>query len=71
MSLNDKKKWNTKYGISEYTTQKEPCEWLKDNADYLSGKGSALDIAAGEGRNAIFVAKTWFFNRTILLLLKH
>jgi len=57
MSLKDKEKWDAKYGVSEYITSKEPCEWLNSNAGYLHGKGLALDIASGEGRNAIFVAE--------------
>ena len=57
MSLRDKEKWDAKYKVSEYITGKEPCEWLNNNADCLNGKGSALDIASGEGRNAIFAAE--------------
>lgn len=57
MSLNDKGKWDAKYGVPEYITSKDPCKWLNDNAGCLSGKGSALDIASGEGRNAVFAAK--------------
>lgn len=57
MSLKDKEKWDAKYGVPEYITSKEPCEWLKDNADLLTGKGPALDIASGEGRNAVFAAE--------------
>ena len=57
MSLNDKEKWDVKYRTSAYTNSREPCEWLNDNADCLTGKGLALDIASGEGRNAIFAAE--------------
>ncbi len=57
MSLKDKEKWDAKYGVPEYITSKEPCLWLKDNADLLSGTGTALDIASGEGRNAVFAAE--------------
>ena len=57
MSLKDKGKWDAKYKVSEYITSKEPCEWLNNNADCLDGKGLALDIASGEGRNAIFAAE--------------
>tara|TARA_B100000929_G_scaffold255211_1_gene216871 strand:- start:646 stop:1215 length:570 start_codon:yes stop_codon:yes gene_type:complete len=56
MSLKDKAKWNNKYGTPEYITGKEPVEWLKTNSDILTGNGSALDIASGEGRNAVFAA---------------
>ena len=57
MSLKDKEKWDHKYGVPEYITSKEPVEWLKDHAGLLCGKGSALDIASGEGRNAVFTAE--------------
>lgn len=57
MSLKDKEKWDSKYSADEYITGKEPCEWLKENAGLLSGRGDALDIAMGEGRNAVFAAK--------------
>ena len=57
MSLKDKHKWDTKYGVSDYITGREPCEWLQNNADLLTGQGQALDIAAGEGRNAVFAAE--------------
>ena len=57
MSLKDKEKWNHKYRVPEYITGKEPVEWLKDHSDMLNGKGSALDIASGEGRNAVFAAE--------------
>jgi SAM-dependent methyltransferase len=57
MSLKDQEKWDHKYGVPEYITGKEPVEWLKSHSDMLNGKGSALDIASGEGRNAVFVAE--------------
>ena len=57
MSLKDKEKWNSKYASHEHLTEKKPVEWLKDHADMLNGKGLALDIASGEGRNAVFVAE--------------
>ena len=57
MSLKDQEKWDHKYGVPEYITGKEPVEWLKNHSDMLNGKGFALDIASGEGRNAVFVAE--------------
>ena len=56
MSLKDKEKWNAKYGSSACLTGREPCGWLVDHADLLSGKGQALDLAMGEGRNSLFAA---------------
>jgi len=60
MSSKDKEKWNHKYGVPEYITGKEPVEWLKDHSGLLNGKGSALDIASGEGRNAVFAAENGY-----------
>ena len=56
MSLKDKEKWNTKYNCDDFITGKEPSNWLESNANLLNGKGRALDIAAGEGRNSVFAA---------------
>jgi len=57
MSLKDQEKWNHKYEVPEYINGKEPVEWLKKHSNMLNGKGFALDIASGEGRNAIFAAE--------------
>jgi len=56
MSLKDKEKWNAKYGASACLTGREPSDWLVDHAHLLPGKGKALDIAMGEGRNTLFAA---------------
>ena len=56
MSLKDKEKWNKKYAAASHSADREPCGWLAENAGSLPGKGRALDIAMGEGRNAIFTA---------------
>ncbi|RMF96100.1 MAG: class I SAM-dependent methyltransferase [Candidatus Schekmanbacteria bacterium] len=39
---------------------KEPVKFLKDYIDYLPHKGRVLDIAMGEGRNAIFLSEAGF-----------
>lgn len=56
MSLKDKEKWDNKYATGEYVAGREPCEWLKENAGLLTGRGKALDLAMGEGQNAVFAA---------------
>ncbi len=56
MSPKDKKKWNQKYQSAEHVSSREPSEWLVENALLLTGKGRALDIACGEGRNAVYAA---------------
>ncbi|MFT4578330.1 MAG: tellurite methyltransferase [Nitrospinales bacterium] len=56
MSLKDKKKWDAKYSDDGRISSKAPSEWLTTHTGLLSGKGKALDIAAGEGRNSVFAA---------------
>ncbi len=56
MSLKDKEKWNSKYGDAGSPSDREPCGWLTENRALLPGAGRALDLAMGEGRNAIFAA---------------
>ena len=56
MSAKDKEKWNQKYQTAQFDSGREPCEWLKENSRLLPGKGRALDIACGEGRNAVYAA---------------
>jgi len=56
MSLKDKEKWNSKYRSPGCRPQSPPSAWLVENSDLLAGCGRALDIAAGEGRNAVYAA---------------
>ncbi len=51
--------WDKRYGTEAYIFGKEPVEFLKEYVDILP-KGKAFDIAMGEGRNAIFLAKMGF-----------
>lgn len=56
MSAKDKEKWDKKYACPGHQINREPSEWLTANAGLLAGKGRALDIAMGEGRNAVYLA---------------
>jgi SAM-dependent methyltransferase len=56
MSLKDKEKWNAKYDSSTCLAGREPSQWLVNHAHLLEGRGKALDIAMGEGRNTLFAA---------------
>ncbi|MFQ5481144.1 MAG: class I SAM-dependent methyltransferase [Nitrospinaceae bacterium] len=56
MSLKDKGKWDEKYREDPCPAGREPVAWLMANAFYLTGSGKALDLAMGEGRNAIYAA---------------
>lgn len=51
--------WEERYAQSGYLFGKEPTDFLKTFIQQLT-KGSALDVAAGEGRNAVFLAQQGF-----------
>jgi SAM-dependent methyltransferase len=53
----DRLKWNEKYQIRNYSH--EPSEIVKQYVELAGGK-RALDIAAGNGRNALFLARQRF-----------
>lgn len=55
----DKQFWDKKYETEAYIFGKEPVEFLKEHIDILP-RGKALDIAMGEGRNAVFLAENGF-----------
>ncbi|MEE8425232.1 MAG: class I SAM-dependent methyltransferase [Elusimicrobiota bacterium] len=55
----DRTRWDERYGGEEYALGVEPAAFLKENLGKL-GTGHALDIAAGEGRNAVFLAQHGF-----------
>jgi len=50
-----KDKWNQRYSEKELLWPQEPSEILKKEMAYIP-PGQALDLAAGEGRNAFFLA---------------
>jgi len=56
MSLKDKEKWHSKHRAAGYISEAAPSEWLVLNSELLEGPGRALDIAAGDGRNAVYAA---------------
>ncbi len=53
----DRRKWNQKYLSQHYSD--EPAAIVKKYVELAGGK-NALDIAAGNGRNALFLAKQGF-----------
>lgn len=55
----DRARWDQRYAVEEYAFGVEPTAFLKENIGKL-GTGRALDIAAGEGRNAVFLAQHGF-----------
>lgn len=51
--------WNTRYAGEKYLFGKEPVLTLKNYLEHLR-KGKALDVAMGEGRNAVYLAQHGF-----------
>lgn len=51
--------WNERYQGEGYLFGKEPCLSIRNHFQILK-KGRTLDVAMGEGRNAIFLAKNGF-----------
>lgn len=55
----DRSQWDQVYKTDGYVYGKEPAAVVVENVDILP-LGRALDIAMGEGRNAVFLAKKGF-----------
>jgi SAM-dependent methyltransferase len=55
----DQKRWDKRFGRKEFALGKEPNPFLKRHI-HLLPKGRALDVATGEGRNAVFLAQKGF-----------
>ncbi|NBX93741.1 MAG: class I SAM-dependent methyltransferase [Proteobacteria bacterium] len=51
--------WEERYQKTGYLYGKEPSDFLKSYVGFLS-KGLALDVAMGEGRNAVYLAQQGF-----------
>lgn len=55
----DRSAWDKTYNRKDYVFGKEPSAFLVKHVDKLP-KGRALDIAMGEGRHAVYLAKKGF-----------
>src|SRR5512139_2260664 len=55
----EKIRWDKRFGKKEFALGKEPNPFLKKHI-HLLPKGKVLDIASGEGRNAVFLAQQGF-----------
>ncbi len=55
----DQDKWDARYREKEFIDKREPDPFLKKHVRSLP-RGKALDLAAGEGRNAVFLAERGF-----------
>ena len=55
----DQKRWDKRFGRKEFALGKKPNSFLKKHIRLLP-KGKVLDIATGEGRNAVFLSQHGF-----------
>jgi tellurite methyltransferase len=55
----DQKRWDERFGREQFAFGKEANPFLKRNIALFT-RGKALDIAAGEGRNAVFLSQHGF-----------
>lgn len=55
----DQPRWDDKYATETYLFGRDPIPFLKDHV-HLLPKGTALDLAMGEGRNGVFLATKGF-----------
>ena len=53
----DRRDWNDRYAAQELLWGAEPNRFLADELRDVPPRGRALDLACGEGRNAIWLAK--------------
>lgn len=49
--------WDERYGTPEFAYGTEPNDWVRENAGRIRPGGRVLCLAAGEGRNAVFLAE--------------
>jgi SAM-dependent methyltransferase len=59
MLKSDQKRWDARFGKKEFALGKKANPFLKRHIALLP-RGKALDIATGEGRNAVFLAEHGF-----------
>jgi len=50
-------RWNERYAESFEPFPDAPAPWLVEHGDLLTGPGRALDVACGDGRNALYLAR--------------
>jgi len=54
--MTEAEKWEERFRRPEYWAGKEPADFLREVLGWLP-RGSALDVAMGEGRNSVFLAE--------------
>lgn len=53
-------RWNERYAQGFEPFPDAPAPWLVEHRDLLNGPGRALDVACGDGRNALYLARRGF-----------
>lgn len=56
MSDEERQKWDARYSVPGYRKGEDPASWLAAQEPVLPRQGRALDLAAGEGQNAVWLA---------------
>jgi SAM-dependent methyltransferase len=57
VSLSEYQRWEARYAVPEYAFGKEPNYFLASCKSLLPGRGRALAVADGEGRNGVWLAE--------------
>jgi SAM-dependent methyltransferase len=52
----DDQRWNARYGERDWEPEREPNRFLVEVIGPITARGRALDLACGEGRNAVWLA---------------
>ncbi len=58
-------RWNTRYTQDFQPFPDAPAPWLVAHRELLSGGGRALDVACGDGRNALYLAQLGYMVEAI------
>jgi tellurite methyltransferase len=60
VSDNDQNRWDKRYSADHYIFGEIPASFLVEKEGLLPNSGRALDIAAGEGQNSVYLAELGF-----------
>ena len=55
--MSKRESWNKRYGATDIVWGAEPNRFVEEALRYVEPRGRALDVACGEGRNAIWLAE--------------
>jgi len=55
MAFDDRQRWETRYAAGDCRPERPPSDFLVAHAERIRGR--VLDLAAGNGRNALFLAR--------------